>query len=139
LSRWNGGSWDTVNVNEFMPEGWEAIDGPMTVDTQDRIHLALTAFPEEVLKRGEKMFGQPSSEVFHACSTDGGRSFTCRQVSKTDPGTANWHPSISQPGPYHPVEHPVILYTHGNTQTNEEAKGCRHTVETEITCVFVEG
>jgi hypothetical protein len=33
------------------------------------------------------------------------------------------------------VPQPVILYTHGNNQLNEEAKGCRHTVHTEIHAV----
>ena len=69
---------------------------------------------------------------------DDGRSFSCTQISETDETMANWIPSITRPGPFHPVDNPVILYTHGHPNARE-GEGCKATHETEIYAVFVEG
>ncbi len=79
----------------------------------------------------------PSNEIFHLCSTDQGKSFTCQQISPTDSKVASWLPSISRAGPFHPVHKPVILYTHGEPHP-KEGEGCHSTVLTEVYAVFVE-
>ncbi len=138
LSRWEHDRWISNDLAGVLPEPWGFVGGPMGIDTRGRIHLAVTAVDRRAVEPGKGVFAHASTEVFHLCSADDGRTFECRQISETDPATPNWLPTVSQAGPFHSVEHPAILYTHGRAQKNEPGMGCRHTVETDIYCVFVE-
>ena len=130
LSHWRGDDWETMDLGRFMPEERVAEAGPITIDTRDRVHMAIS------LNRKidpEEAWGHPSQEVFHLVSRDRGASFGCNQVSTPDDSLANWLPSISLAGPFHPVEKPVILYMHG-----VKGEGCSPPDETEVFCVMVE-
>lgn len=128
LSRWTGESWETHQIEPNLPDGYVAVESMLTIDTADHLHILVTCVqPAEV--GDDSHWGHPSSEVFYLHSGDGAQSFTCQQVSPTDPNAANWLPSISRPGPYHPVEKPAIMYTHG-----EVGAGLRPATETEVWC-----
>ena len=135
LSRWRANRWETADLQGCLPPGWVAVDGVLTMDTRDRVHLALAAVDfrrvDDPTPTG--VWGHPSLEIFHLVSAPGGAGFECNMVSGPDPGLANWLPNISLAGPYSPVEQPVILYTHG-----APGEGCRPTTETEVYCVIVE-
>lgn len=122
LSEWQGDRWRTVDVSAFLDPAWIPFVAILTIDTRDRLHIALTAVAADRRERGPdyNCFGDVSSEIFHMVSADGGRTFSCRQVSVTDPQRPNWLPSISLPGPFHPVEQPVILYTTGKVAKEAE-------------------
>lgn len=113
LSHWNGRAWTTRDLAGHLPTERAPVVATMMLDARDRIHAVVDAAvvgdraPEEV------GFGDPTTEVFHLWSDDGGATFQCRMISDPDPTTPNWLGSISQPGRHHRVEHPVILYTHG--------------------------
>ena len=79
-------------------------------------------------------WGHPSSEVLYLCSRDEGETFESAELSPPDPNTANWLPSFSRSGPYHPVENPTILYTHGDV-----GSGLTPDTKTEVWCLQVEG
>jgi hypothetical protein len=63
-------------------------------------------------------------------SRDGGQNFETAEVSPIDPSTANWLPSIARAGPYHPVDTPAIMYTHGDV-----GSGLRPDTKTEVWCL----
>ena len=136
LSCWQGRRWETIEIARFLPEPWGCVDGPLTIDTCGRIHLFVSAVDRRVPPPGQELFGHAGLAVFHLCSPDQGASFTCQRISPPDPEVPNWLPSVSLTGAYHPVARVALLYTRGRPQTNAEV-GCRHTVETEVYCVFV--
>jgi len=131
LSHWVDGNWETVDLQPCLPPDRVAVDAVLTIDTRDRIHLALTA----TLRGGpdEKAWGAPSSEVFHLVTRGQVEGTQCHRISTPDDHTASWLPNISLSGPFHPVGNPVILYTHGVA-----GDGCSPTVETEVYAVLVE-
>lgn len=132
LNHWLGSRWETFHLEDNLPDGRLTVDSALTIDTQSTIHVVVTALRPDEVGNGE-WWGHPSCEVFHLCSDDGGRSFECNLVSTPDKTTANWLPNISKSGPFHPVEQPVIVYTHG-----EPGQGCRPETQTEVLCVMVE-
>lgn len=129
LSKWTGHAWETLRLESYLPTDRMAVEGMMTIDTRDRLHICLTALAPDGVT-GNKHWGHPSSEVFHLSSIDGGESFTCSQVSVPDASVPNWLPSISRPGPFHPVEDPTILYTKGGP-----GEGLRPDTQTEVWCI----
>ena len=138
LSRWTSGGWKTKEVGQFLPKERMAVDSFLTIDAKDRLHLAVTALLPDALKDKTEtaVWGHASCEVFHLVSADNGETFTCRQVSRTDPICANWLPTISRSSPSHPVENPVILYTHG--APGAFCDGNAEEPLTEVYGVFVE-
>ena len=131
LNRWTGQAWQTVRLEPYLPTGRMAVEGMMSIDTRNGLHVVITALCPNDVSDG-RHWGHPSCEVFHLCSGDMGESFTCSQVSPSDPSAANWLPSISRPGPYHPVERPTIMYTHG-----VPGEGCCPQTQTEVWCLRV--
>jgi hypothetical protein len=131
LSRWTGQDWQTTRLESCLPDNRVAVEGMMTIDVRDGLHIVLTAVdPTEVGK--DSHWGHPSCEVFYLCSDDSGETFECSQVSPTDPAVASWQASISRPGPCHPVDTPTILYTHGHPGT-----GLRPDTQTEVWLTMV--
>lgn len=126
LSRWTGKGWETVDVGRFLPADRVPTDGSMTIDTADRIHVVIAASTAA----SSRTWHDPSTEVFYLASTDEGRQFSCQQISATDPAAPSWLPTISRPGPFHPVQTPVILFTHGPFSAEK--------VDTEVWAVLVE-
>jgi hypothetical protein len=137
LSRWDGKRWDSTDLSPFLPPERGFYRGFLCIDTAGRIHVLGAAVLRKELKKGQNTFGHPSSQIYYLCSADNGRSFACKQLSDGDPDSPSWLPSLSQPGLFHPVENPFLLFTKGNTQANGK-DGCRHTLETEVYCVRVE-
>lgn len=129
LSKWTGDAWETIDLAQFMPPDRLPGGGPLLIDARGRIHIAAALRAREARGQG---WGHPSHEVFHLESSDGGASFACNQVSETDETTANWLPSLSLAGPFHPVEEPVIMYTRG-----DKGDGCSPETTTEVYVVFV--
>lgn len=130
LSYWSGDKWESIDLSPFLPEDRRVQYGPITIDSGNRIHMVVGLNKADAV--GEA-WGHTSREVFHLVSRDRGTSFECNQVSTPDESMANWLPNISLAGPFHPVEKPVILYTHG-----VPGKGCSPLTETEVYCVMVE-
>ncbi|MHC4887311.1 MAG: BNR-4 repeat-containing protein, partial [Planctomycetota bacterium] len=136
LSCWDGSRWRSSDINSQLPADRQAFDAPMCVDTRDRIHILLSAYDvEQVANEDGSGFGHPSLRLYHLMTEDEGATFTCNEVGESVEGIPNWLPSISQQGPYHPVENPVFLYTHG-TKSAEE--GCHPPHTTQVYCIRVE-
>ena len=102
----------------------------LTIDTADDLHILVTGVDPEAVGN-DSHWGHPSSEVFYLHSSDQAASFSCEQLSPADPTTANWLPSISRPAPFHPVEKPVVMYTHGDV-----GSGLRPDTKTEVWCLL---
>jgi len=130
LSRWTGTGWDVTDLAPFLPEDRAPAAGPLVIDSRGNIHLVTNLHKRDT--KGET-WGHPSIEVFHLLSRDRARTFECHQVSTADDTMANWLPSISTAGPFHPVESPVITYTRG-----VPGEGCSPPDETEVYCVMIE-
>ena len=130
LSHWTGDAWETVDIGPYLPADRIPQSGPIAFDTEGRLHMVLGSRRRDF---EGPWWGNPSEEVFHLVSDGGTGPFECNQVSPTDGDGASWLPSLSLPGPFHPVEKPVILYTHGTP-----GKGLKPATETEIYCVIVE-
>lgn len=137
LSRWEEGRWHTVDVAAFLPPERNAVIGGLSLDTRDRLHVVVSAFLKKDLQPKQTAWSHPSNEVFHLWSGDRGKTFECRQISVTDTQYPNWQPTISRPGPFHPVEKPVILYTHGVSH-GLPGEACKSTPSTEVYCVMIE-
>jgi hypothetical protein len=133
LDTWEpeGEGWQTIRLESYLPDNRVPVESMMTIDMRDRLHIVITAV-DPVVVGDASHWGHPSSEVFHLCSEDHGETFVCTQISPADPTTANWLPSISRPGPYHPVDTPTILYTHGDV-----GSGLTPDTKTEIWCLRV--
>lgn len=135
VSRWNGSAWEPHEAAGPLPRERMPVDATLTIDSQDRLHLAVTALLKDRLADAsvETWWGHPTCEVFHLVSADGGRTWSCDQVSPTDDALASWLPNITRNSVLHPVDRPTILYTHGlpGGGTPEEP-------ETEIYCVMIE-
>jgi hypothetical protein len=110
---------------------WCSVDGALTIDTQDRLHVVCSCIPDS--RRHLKNWGDPALEVFHLRLDP--RTGTCEvtPLSPPDPSVANWLPTISHAGPFQPVENPVILYTRG-----VPGEGCKAPDLTEVWCVWAE-
>ncbi|MDA0708711.1 MAG: hypothetical protein O3B73_00710 [bacterium] len=129
LSWGSGKGWQTIRLESYLPANWVAVECMMTIDTRDGLHIALTAVDSRAVGDASH-WGHPSSEIFYMFSADTGSTFSCVQVSPTDPEIANWLPSISRPGPFHPVDSPTLLYTHG-----EVGSGLTPETKTEVWCL----
>jgi hypothetical protein len=129
LSRWAEGGWKSIDLAPFLPNDRKPGAGPITIDTRGQVHMAVSLARKDA---GGDLWGNPSLEVFHLVSRDLGESFECNRISTPDEKLANWLPNISGSGPFHPVEEPVILYTHG-----EPGEGCSPLTETEVYCVMI--
>jgi hypothetical protein len=130
LSRPGDGTWKTVDLQSCLPPDRVAVDAVLTIDTGDRLHLAVTAVLRDCPPG--KAWGAPSAEVFHLVTRGETEGTLCHQLSIPDNHTASWLPNISLSGPFHPVDNPVILYTHGIP-----GGGCSPTSETEVYAVRV--
>lgn len=137
LSRWENNRWHTADVAVFLPPERNAVVGGFSLDTHDRLHVVVAAPIMSEIKPGEEGCTHPTNEVFHFWSGDRGKSFECNQISVTDSRFPNWLPVISRPGPFHPVEKPVILYTHDVTH-GLLGKAGRSIPSTEIYCVMID-
>jgi hypothetical protein len=66
----------------------------------------------------------------------------CNQISQTDDEVANWLPTISKAGPFHPVQSPTILYTHGTRFSHgtpgTTTEGCKIDSHTSVYCVMID-
>lgn len=141
ISRWINGGWETHDAGKFVPKPWMAVDTAFTIDAKDRLHLAITALRPDKLSDNKALtwWGHASCEVFHMVSDNGGKTYSCNQISQSDDTKPSWLPTISKNSLYHRVEKPAILYTHGDpamitppgSKTPEEGI-------TEVFCVFVE-
>ena len=129
LSRWAGQDWETKRLEGCLVEGRTAVEGMMTFDTRNRLHIVLTTV-DRVAVGADSHWGHPSSEIHYLQSSDGGQTFTAAALSPADPGMANWLPSIARSGPYHPIDSPTIAYTHGIA-----GQGVRPDAETEVWCL----
>ena len=129
LSRWAGQGWQTLQLESHLPEGRIPVEGMMSIDTKDRLHIVLTIVDPIAIGK-QTHWGHPSSEVLYMRSRDGGQNFETAEVSPIDPLTANWLPSIARAGPYHPVDTPAIMYTHGDV-----GSGLRPDTKTEVWCL----
>lgn len=137
LSRWEANRWTTVDVAAFLPPERNAVIGGLSLDTRDGLHVVVSAPIASEIKAQEVAWSHPTSEVFHLYSADRGKSFECNLISVSDSRFPSWLPTISRPGLFHPVEQPVILYTHGSTKLPAEGDKQGPT-GTEVYCVMIE-
>jgi len=129
LSKWTPQGWHTQQLESYIPQGRVAVESMMTIDTKNRIHIVITTV-DRIAVGEDSHWGHPSSEVLYLQSIDAGNTFTATPISPPDPKTANWLPSISRSGPYHPVVNPTILYTHGDV-----GSGLTPNTTTEVWCL----
>ena len=135
LSHWADGGWRTTDLAAHLPPGREASDAAMTIDSQDRVHLAVSAVDVEAASSDAPevhAWGHPSNDVFHLMFEPTSGTATCTQVSRGGPA-ANWLPSISRSGVFHPVHRPTILYTSG-----VPGRTCSSPERTKVYCVLVD-
>lgn len=134
LSQWRGeAGWQTVDLSPNLPPDRVSVDACLGIDRLGRIHVAVTGVRPEALAPSQSQWGHPSCEVFHLCSQDGGRTFACQQISRSNDQYANWLPTLSKSGPFHPVDKPALLYTCG-----VPGQGCTPSTKTQVWCVFIE-
>lgn len=136
LGLWQQGEWRTWDLDKYLREfdaDRVAVQGVCSVDTLGRIHVAVAALSLAAWRAGDAGFGHNSCEIIYLSSSDEGESFNCRQLSSTDPEEPNWLPSIAQPGPHHPVETPLILWTNGKSHRET---GGRTSTRTNVFAVF---
>ena len=133
LSKWTQKGWETTQLESYLPKDRIAVESMMAIDTQNRIHIVFTTV-DPIAVGNNTHWGHPSSEVFYLQSSDGGKTFTSAEISPPDPNTANWLPAISRSGPYHPVDTPTIMYTHGDV-----GSGLTPNTKTEVRCLQLTG
>ncbi len=135
LSRWDGRGWDTINLDDALPPERGACRAHLSLDGAGCLHILAAAVDKTRLAKGADPFGHPSLQIFHLGSNADKTTFQQRLVSDGDPEIPSWNPSLSLPGPFHPVEKPVLLFTKGLNQPAGE-HGCRHTWKAEVYCVL---
>ena len=118
---------------EYLVQDYRADYYSLCVDALGGIHIVCSALPASLAGGDDALWGHPAHEVFILSSFDEGKTFACTMVSEPDPRTANWLPSISHSGLFHPVHAPVILYTHGVL-----GEGCSPETRTEVYCVLTD-
>jgi hypothetical protein len=128
LSVYRDGRWESTPLDRYLPAGWQVHLGQCTVDARGRILVVVDA----TYGLEGSRWGHPSLECFLLASADGGRTFTCTQISETDPTTPNWLPNISRNAPNHDLRTPLILYTHGAA-----GETCKPQDRTEVYGVWV--
>ncbi|MCE9589023.1 MAG: BNR repeat-containing protein [Planctomycetes bacterium] len=141
VSRWTDGRWETHDAGQFLPADRAPVDTTLTIDTKDRLHIAVTALLHAQVPDSpdHPFWGHASSEVFHMVSADQGKTYSCNQVSPSDDKFPSWLPNMSKNTPFHPVENPVILYTHGAPGANfVPGRATPQEPVTEVYCVFTE-
>ena len=124
---WNDGSgWKgrplLQCVRKLMPNSHVSQDGMVTFDEEGNLYIALQIVP----KPGD--WGVPEAEVILLFSSDQGRTFEALPVSKPNPNTAAWMPSLETKVSFHqriPIPH--MLYTVGTIGT-----GCESEDYTEV-------
>ena len=146
LSRWDGTCWQPTRVETFVPDDLTPVMGGLSVDVRGRLHIVCTVFPTAAIATNkpdrymgddDTWWGHRTLEAAHLVSSDGGRTFSYHQVSPPDDSVAHWLPAISKPGPFHPVEHPVILFTRGMSgHRTKPSDPCRNDVLTEVYAVL---
>ena len=129
LSRWSERDWETVRLENYIEQKRTAVEGMMTFDTSNRLHIVVATVDCAAVGAAGH-WGHPSSEVHYLQSNDAGHTFAAAAVSPADPGMASWLPSMARSGPYHPVESPTIMYTHGVV-----GEGVKPDAETEVWCL----
>jgi hypothetical protein len=137
LSRWDGKAWDTINLDAVLPPERGVCQAILSLDAAGRLHILAAAVERARFGKDDQTFGHPSLQVFHLWTDPGKTAFRHRMISDGDPEIPSWHPSLSLPGPFHPVEKPVLLFTKGRNQAASDT-GCRHTLETDVYCVLPE-
>lgn len=141
LSCWEGDRWRTIDLADFIPADLTIVADGLCIDTAGRIHVVGMTYPTEIIRNApdKRWWSHKSLEIAHLMSGDDGKTFSYSQVSPPDADVPNWLPSISRPGPFHPVEKPVILWTHGASgQFTTTGDKCRPETRTDIYCVRVE-
>ncbi len=108
-------------ISKDLPGWCGAMPGGITFGADDRIFVALTATELKVLD-GEKCggWGSPRNEVVWLESSDGGRSFSAKMVSKPNPSCAHWLPNVERPTGHNRVDVPGVIYTAGTRGENNK-------------------
>lgn len=91
--------------------------GGITIDGNDRIHVALTMVKPNS-EDAEKIWGHPTSEILRLESGDDGSRFAAQLVSEPDPATPNWLPNLERPTGHNRVASPSLIYTAGTRAEN---------------------
>ena len=133
LSCWRNDGWRTVNLSNALPAEYNPLSATLTIDTSDRLHIALSASDLPTGAEASVAWGDPGMEVFLVSIDAEGGNPACEMVSVPSDEAGSWLPSINMPGLYHPVEQPVVIYTHGVA-----GKGCMAEDRTEVYCVLPE-
>ena len=98
----------------------------MTFGKKNSLHIGLTTV-DRVAVSTDSHWRPSSSEIHYLQSSDGRHTFTASALSPANSGMANGLPSVAHSGPYHPIDLPIIAYTHGIA-----SQGIRPNSETEI-------
>lgn len=133
LSCWDGG-WKTIDLAQFVPSELMTAAGGLCITQSGAIHVVCTVGPSKSIATSDreqsKWWGHPTLEVAHLVSTDAGATFTFNLLSDGDESTPNWLPTISRPGPFHPVDYPIVLWTKGFT--GSPSARCRPDTQTTV-------
>jgi len=109
------------HIRKGLPGWCGAMPGGIAIGADDRIFIALTATEIKVLDdlkyRG---WGSPRNEVVWLESSDGGRSFSAKMISKPDPSRAHWLPNVERPTGHNRVGVPGVIYTAGTRGENNK-------------------
>ena len=83
----------------------------MIFDTKNSLHIVLI-IANRIAVSADSHWEPPSSEIHYLQSSGGGRTFATSALSPADLGMANGLPSVARSGSYHPIDSPIIAYTH---------------------------
>lgn len=116
------GKWERIRLNDHLLPEWRSFNlimaGGLSFDHQGQLHGVGQL---QIGEQNEKIWGDPTNEIV-AFNMVGRDRIQFRSISKFDPKTAHWLPSIERPTGHNVVtEPPGVLFTGGSAgKTNTD-------------------
>ena len=109
-----------MRTSPKIPQAELSFGGSLTIDSQDRIYVALT--------RGASVVGGVQGDVILLHSADRGSSVRCLDVFPADARLPHTGLSLERPSGHHPVATPWLLFSTGEKGPDCFGKGILHRV-----------
>jgi hypothetical protein len=120
----DGSAWSSFcpakRTSPELPQADLSCNGSLTIDSQDRIYVALT--------RGSPVVGGSQGDVLLLHSSDRGRSFRCLEVFPPDAKLPHTGLSLERPTGHNSIGTPWLLFSTGEKGPDCFGKGIFHRV-----------